>query len=986
MEFLEQLQTLNLQLKKHRVKFIPMKTILWIALLCSFQANSQKDYVQLVNPFIGTGGHGHTYPGAATPFGMMQLSPDSRLEGWDGCGGYHYSDKFIYGFSHTHLSGTGVSDYGDLLIFPFTGENKWNNSYRKDPEEGYGSRFSHETESAHAGYYQVLLKDDNINCEFTTTNRCGYHKYYFPEGENRKIIIDLEHRDHLIDSDLIFLNDTTIVGKRISENWAEEQHFYFAIKFSEPPTKREFKKNSQGQNSKLILEFGSGFPVLAIKVGMSAVDINGAKKNLTVEMPHWNFDDYLKQSEKSWNQELGKIDVQTPNPDNVVIFYTALYHSFLNPNTFSDVDGRYRGMDMQIHQSSDHIQYTVFSLWDTFRAAHPLYTIVQQDRTLDFIETFLLQYRQGGILPIWELSANYTGCMIGYHAIPVIVDAYNKGLRGFDTQLALRAMKNSADQNHLGLEHYKKQGFISSENESESVSKTLEYAYDDWCIAVFADSLGDDTTAKRFYERSQFYKNIYNPKSAFMQPRFNGGWKNNFKPQEVTFDYTEANSWQYSLFVPHDIMGLIQLMGGKDQFENFLDQLFTTDSKTLGRNQPDITGLIGQYAHGNEPSHHMAYLYNFTKNPWKTQKYVNLIQSTLYFNNPDGLSGNEDCGQMSAWYVLSGLGFYSLTPGTDYYVIGTPLFESYTLKLENGNEFKMKAENFAPANFYIKNIRLNKKPLNRNYIYHHEIMAGGEITFEMSPEPQEFYGNVPFVKVKDAPLMPSPYFENSEKIFVKKRKVEIKSAAPVVSIRYTTDGSIPNETSTIYGKAIKIKASTQFIAKSYGLNSESYPIYSEFHRANTKWKIDIKNPYVNQYSGGSENALIDGIRGNSDFRTGSWQGYFDADVDVSIDFKEKKEIHGVYLSVLQDVKSWIWFPKEVVFMMSKNGKDWFPLRTVKNYESTDKFGNFLQEIGFEKDFSTRYLKIIAKNNGPCPEWHPGAGNPSYIFADEIIIK
>ncbi|MCB9223978.1 MAG: glycoside hydrolase family 92 protein [Crocinitomicaceae bacterium] len=962
-----------------------MKKILIVILWVHLYSFAQEDLSKWVNPFIGTGGHGHTYPGVSEPFGMMQLSPDTRLSGWDGCGGYHYSDDVIFGFSHTHLSGTGVSDYGDLLLMPFTGPDKWENGYRKEPHEGYSSKFSHKNEKANAGYYEVLLSEDNIKVELTSTTRCGFHKYYYPKGENKKVVIDLEHRDNLLDSDLFFLNDSTIVGKRISDAWAREQHFYFAIQFSEVPIERRFKKNNEGKASKLIVEFSDDFPVLAVKVGISAVDINGAKKNLKTEMPSWDFNLYREQNEAKWNKELSKIQIETKDTDKKTIFYTALYHSFLNPNTFSDVDGRFRGMDMQIHQSGDHTQYTIFSLWDTFRAEHPLFTIVQEKRTPDFIKTLLAQYRQGGILPIWELSANYTGCMIGYHSIPVIVDAYNKGYRDFDTQLALRAMKHSADQNHLGLEHYKKQGFISSENESESVSKTLEYAYDDWCIAIFADSLGIDSVADRFYERSQFYKNIYNPTSTFMQPRFNGGWKNNFIPNEVTFDYTEANSWQYSLFVPHDVLGLIQLLGGKQQLEQWLDDLFNAENETTGRQQVDITGLIGQYAHGNEPSHHMAYLYNFTQNSWKTQKYVHQIMTEMYANDPDGLIGNEDCGQMSAWYIMSAMGFYSVTPGTDYYLFGTPLFESYTIHLENGNEFKMKTLNYSSENIYIKDVRLNRKPLKRNFLYHHEIMNGGEIVFEMTNTPQEFYGNSPYQKVKKQNLMPSPYFENAEKVFVKKRKVSIKSAAPVVAIRYTTDGSIPDENSTLYSKPVKIKSSTSFIAKSFGNNAESYPIYSEYLRANSKWKIKLNTGYLNQYSGGSERALIDQVRGNTDFRTGSWQGYYGNDLDVEIDFKKKIDIKGIYISVLQDIKSWIWFPKEVKFMMSKNGKSWYDVKIVKNYVSPEKYGQFTQEIGFEKEFSTRYLRVVAKNSGEIPEWHPGSGKPSYIFADEIII-
>lgn len=963
-----------------------MRSLLICTLLFSTVLLGQEDLSKLVNPFIGTGAHGHTYPGVSMPFGMMQLSPDSRLDGWDGCGAYHFSDDRIYGFSHTHLSGTGVSDYADLLIMPFTGENLFENAYRKELSQGYGSEFIHKDEHAHAGYYEVFLERHQIKCQITTTKRCGYHKYTFRKGVTKKIIIDLEHRDNLTDSDLIFLNDSMLVGKRISDAWATEQHFYFTIQLSETPAKRKFKKNKEGRSSKLILEFGNQTEELAIKVGMSAVDINGAKKNLKSEMPHWNFEQYQLENESAWNKELSKIKIEQTDHDKKVVFYTALYHSFLNPNTFSDVDGRYRGMDMKIHNAGKENRYTVFSLWDTFRATHPLFTITQEKRTIEFIQTFLAQYREGGILPIWELSANYTGCMIGYHAIPVIVDAYVKGIRDFDHELALKAMMHSANQNHLGLEHYKKQGFISSENESESVSKTLEYAYDDWCIAVFADSLGKDSIAKTFYKRSQSYKNIFNPESNFMQPRFNGGWKNNFKPKEVTFDYTEANSYQYSLFVPHDMLGLIQLMGGKDQLELWLDDMFTTSSETSGRSQVDITGLIGQYAHGNEPSHHVAYLYNFTKSNWKTQKYVHQILTELYANDPAGLSGNEDCGQMSSWYVLSSLGFYSVTPGSDQYLLGTPIHKSYEIYLENGNTFSMSTKNFGENNKYIKAINLNGKMLNRNYIRHSEIINGGKIEFIMSPEPQEFFGNAPYYKVRKPEITPAPYFQASEKVFVKKRKVEIASAKQVVAIRYSLDGSEPTEKSPIYSKPIKIKASTNITAKSFDNHGESFPIYAEFYRAFAKWKIKLNSNYYPQYSGGSDRALIDQIRGNPDFRTGSWQGFYGQDMDIEIDFRKKIDIKGVYLSCLQDMRSWIWFPKEVKFLTSKNGKTWYPVHTSVNLESPRKKGQYIQELGFDKKFSTRYLRVVAKNFGLCPDWHPGAGNQSFIFVDEVIIK
>lgn len=965
-----------------------VKKIAGIILLIFFadalsSGQSSTDYV---NPFIGTGGHGHTYPGASAPFGMIQLSPDTRLDGWDGCGGYHFSDSVIYGFSHTHLSGTGVSDYGDLLIMPFTGEDQWENGVVTGNKDGYGSVFSHFHESASPGYYSVLLKKNNIRADLTTTTRCGFHKYTYPQGKNRKIIIDLEHRDKLLDSDLMFLNDSTLVGKRISEAWATNQHFYFTIKISEPPLERKFKKNKNGKATKLILEFGNGSPLLMLKVGISFVDINGARKNLSSEMPHWNFDAYKSVTEESWKSELDKVSITSTSENELTIFYTALYHSFLNPNTFSDFDGRYRGMDNEVHHSDKRTQYTVFSLWDTFRSTHPLFTITQQDRTADFINTFLNQFLQGGKLPVWELAANETNCMIGYHSVSVIADAYVKGIRNFNHKVALQAMVHSAMQNTLGLADYRNQGYISSENESESVSKTLEYAYDDWCIAVFADSLGFDSIANVFYQRSQFYKNVYNPASTFMQPRFNGGWKNGFRPEEVTFDYTEANSWQYSMFVPHDVHGLMELLGGKQQLEVWLDNLFTASSETSGREQADITGLIGQYAHGNEPSHHMAYLYNFTSNPWKGQKYIRQILTTLYYNDPDGLSGNEDCGQMSSWYVLSSLGFYSFAPGSDIYLLGTPLHESAKINLENGNTFLITTKNFSSDNIYVKYVFLNGTQLDRNYVHHYEIMNGGELTFEMTNLEEPYFGNPPFLKVKNNLLTPSPFVEDATMSFYGKKKVVIKNAAAYTKIHYTTDGTVPTENSSVYEKPIKLKNSTTVQAKAFGKFNPSYVIISNYSKMNSSWKIESLTTYDNQYSGGGERALIDGIHGSADFRTGAWQGYLGKDLDVLIDFRKKTEIHKISISVLQDIKSWIWYPSEVHFMISKNGKDWFTAQIVKNEFPLDKYGSYTQKISLKKEITTQYLRIVAKNNGPIPSWHLGAGNKSWIFADEILIE
>ncbi|HSL53490.1 MAG TPA: GH92 family glycosyl hydrolase, partial [Pyrinomonadaceae bacterium] len=606
-----------------------MKYLVNLVLLLAFlpaQASAQHDLTRYVNPFIGTGGHGHTFPGAIVPYGMVQLSPDTRLTGWDGCSGYHYSDSKIYGFSHTHLSGTGILDYGDILLTPSVGR-------------AYSGRFQHRNETATPGYYSVKLDDENVLAELTATARAGMHRYTFPATDDANIVIDLAHRDKVIDSNLEITSATKVVGWRRSQSWAKDQIVYFALEFSQPFTAHS-STDTERQTS-FRFDTRGGAPVL-VKVGISAVDVDGALKNLHAEIGHWDFDKVKSDARRMWNAELNKIAVTGGTVAQLTNFYTSLYHVMTAPNLFMDVDGRYRGRDFKTHVAKDFSNYTVFSLWDTFRAAHPLYTIIDRKRTRDFIKTFLVQYEQGGRLPVWELAANETDTMIGYHAVSVIADAAVKGIDGFDLNKAFAAMKHSAElREHRGLGAYIDQGFISTEYERESVSKVLEYAYDDWCIAQVAQMLGKKEDYERYNARAQSYKNVFDRVSGFMRPRNNGGWVEPFDPREVTFAFTEANSWQYTFFAPHDISGLVALMGGRGQFARKLDQLFTADSRTTGREQVDITGLIGQYAHGNEPSHHMAYLYNYVGQPWKTQSRARQIMVQFYKPEPDGLIGNE---------------------------------------------------------------------------------------------------------------------------------------------------------------------------------------------------------------------------------------------------------------------------------------------------------------------------------------------------------
>ncbi|RKY53164.1 MAG: glycoside hydrolase family 92 protein, partial [Candidatus Neomarinimicrobiota bacterium] len=770
-----------------------------------------RDLTQYVNPFVGTGGHGHTYPGASMPFGMVQLSPDTRLTGWDGCSGYHFSDHVIYGFSHTHLSGTGVPDYCDILFMPTVGKLQLCNGYKTNPDSGYGSRFKHSNETAAPGYYSVILDDYNVKVELTVTKRVGFHKYIFPKTNNAYIIIDLTHRDPVIESAIYFINDRKIQGFRRSRAWAKDQVVYFAAEFSKPffshgiAVNNKIKGNLRkavGKNIKAFVNYHTrkGEPIL-VKVGISAVSMEGAWKNLEAEIPHWDFEKIKNGANSAWNRALNMIQIEGGTEEEKRIFYTALYHVLLVPNLFMDVDGKYRGTDLKIHQAKNFTNYTVFSLWDTFRAEHPLFTIIQPKRTVDFIRTFIAQYENGGQLPMWELAGNYTGCMIGYHSVPVIVDAYMKGIKNFNVKKAYKAMKHSADQDHLGLKYYKEFGYIPADKEGESVSKTLEYAYDDWCIAQMAKSLNKKEDYKRYIRRAQFYKNLFDPSTGFMRAKLNGSWVTPFDPREVNSYYTEANAWQYSFFVPQDIHELIKMMGGKNAFARKLDQLFSTSSKTSGRHQADITGLIGQYAHGNEPSHHMAYLYDYAGQPWKTQKLVREIMKIMYKDTPDGLSGNEDCGQMSAWYVLSAMGFYSVTPGKDFYVVGSPLFDKVTIHLENGRKFEIIARNVSDKNIYIKHATLNGKLYTKTFIKHSDIIKGGKLVFDMGPQPDKKWGtgdsDIPPSAIKDYPILPVPFVSSGSRVFFDSTEISLSAVSRNTKIYYTLDGTKPTRNSKV---------------------------------------------------------------------------------------------------------------------------------------------------------------------------------------------
>lgn len=727
-----------------------------ILLLFSFSAcvSQQPDAetecyaTEYVNPFIGTDFTGNTYPGAQAPFGMVQLSPDNGLPGWDRISGYFYPDSTIAGFSHTHLSGTGAGDLYDISFMPVTLPYK-----EADAPLGIHSLFSHDEETASAGYYQVRLKDYDINVELTATERCGIQRYTFPEAD-AAIFLNLRKAmnwDFTNDTRIEVVDSVTIQGYRFSDGWARDQHIYFRTRFSKPFASVQLDtaaviKDGKRIGSSAIARFDfhtSAGEQILVTTAISGVSMEGAARNLAAEAPADDFDKYLAVTRKNWNEQLSKVEIKSNDIDEKVKFYTALYHSMLAPTIYSDMDGAYYGPDKQVHQADGWTNYSTFSLWDTYRAAHPLYTYIEPQRVNDMVKSFLAFSEQNGRLPVWNFYGSETDMMIGYHAVPVIVDAYLKGIGDFDPKKALAACVATANiDEYRGIGLYKKYGYVPYDvtdyynSENWSLSKTLEYAYDDYCIARMAEKLGERQIADEFDKRSRNYKNVYNSQTTFMQPRNNkGSFIENFSPDDYTPHICESNGWQYFWSVQQDVDGLISLVGGKERFAQKLDSMFTYNPSADEDLPIFSTGMIGQYAHGNEPSHHVIYLFNAIGQPWKTQKYAAEVMHELYKNTPAGLCGNEDCGQMSAWYVFSAMGFYPVDPISGKYEIGTPMYPEMKMHLANGKTFTILAPAVSKENIYIQSVKLDGNPYDKSYITHEQIMNGSIFEFEMGNKP-----------------------------------------------------------------------------------------------------------------------------------------------------------------------------------------------------------------------------------------------------------
>lgn len=733
--------------------------ITYFLISCTQSGDKNNDVLnQWVDPYIGTGGHGHTFMGVATPFGAIQLGPENINKGWDWCSGYHYSDSVIIGFSHLHLSGTGCVDSGDIIFMPYTGPLKTQRGTQDSPSSGYGSYYSHANEVAEVGYYSVKLEDYDIKAELTASERVGFHKYTYPAGKgNRQIMINLKEAngdDRIIESYLEQINDSTLRGYRHSTGWSKGvQQVYFTAAFSQP-VQLQLYDDQQPVDGKKLTSLGvRGNAILAentkevmVKVAISPVSMENAQENLQKEIPHWDFNKTVKETKNKWESELSKIKIETDDIAAKRIFYTSMYHAFLQPVLFNDCSNDYRGADRQIYSNATFQNYTVFSLWDTYRAAHPLYTIVQPERVSDFVKSMLAIYEQKGLLPVWHLYGSDTFEMIGIQSVPVIADAILKGFNTFNHEQAYNAMKQSMLSNYKGLKYVREMEYIPADLENESVAKGLEYAIADWALAQVAKKLDKEEDYKLFSKRASYYRHYWDKGTRFFRGRnMDNSWTADFNPfhsKHRADDYCEGNAWQYLWLVPHDIDGLVGLFGGVDPFVEKLDSLFILNESMGEEVSPDISGLIGQYAHGNEPGHHIPYIYSLVGQQWKSAKLVRTILREMYHDKPDGLQGNEDCGQMSSWYIFSSLGFYPVNPSDGIYVLGAPLFDKASIRLNDDKTFDIKAYNNTPENNYIQSATLNGKPYNKPYITHNDITNGGELIITLGKEPNTEFGTI----------------------------------------------------------------------------------------------------------------------------------------------------------------------------------------------------------------------------------------------------
>ena len=883
------------------------KIVPFVVAIFLVSAISAKDYTRYVNPFVGTDAHGHTFPAAVQPFGMVQAGPDTRTNGWDGCAGYHYSDSVILGFTHTHLSGVGCEDYCDILFMPVT-----------DAETT--SKFSHSNESAAPGYYQVYLEHQKVNVRIAAGRRMAMHEYSFQGGEKRAVRVDLHFRDRLLACSLEQVGTHAIQGWRQSRSWAKPQDVYFYAEFSAPIMGADF-----ADSASVRLKFNDSTAPIKVKVGISSVSVDNARENLYSESStkDWDLDKLASKAAAAWNDWLSRIDI-TGTDEQKRIFYTNLYHCAIHPSLYSDVNGEYRGMDRQVHKAKGFDRYTVFSVWDVFRSAFPLYNMIARDYMPDFLKSMMSVYDECGRLPKWELAGCETFTMIGFNAVSVIADAYAKGTLPKDQlRRYYEAMKATAENTDDSHKLFCKYGFDPAGEDSESVSKTLEFAYDDWCVAQIAKVLGEEADYKLYMERSQYWKNIFDAGTGFMRPRELGGWAHDFDPTKVSAHFTEANSWQYSFFVPQDIAGHIAAFGGPEAYTAKLDALFNADLNGVENQLVDVSGFVGQYAHGNEPSHHTAYLYDFAGQPWKTQELVRHICNVFYSAEPEGLCGNEDCGQMSAWYVLSALGIYSLTPGTTTMALASPLYKKSVLNLGD-TKFTITADK--PELTYIASANIDGNPVKGAAVDFGNILDGGSLAFRMAAKPTEFGKQPVMVTACDPELVYEPNF--------------------------------PEGFSEVKDEVIDFTMRARLLTEPHS-----------------------------SYTAGGADGLVDGRHGRINWRAGGWQGYRGRDMDVIIDLLGSRTVSSVGAEFLQDMENYIWMPKDMLVYTSTDGENWTLAGSrpsdVAIEDAKVQISDWIVEFA---PVEATHVRVVAHLFGEIPSWHRGYGDKGFIFVDEITVE
>lgn len=970
------------------MKSILLPLLLVSTLFCYSQkeTNSPLNYV---NIFIGTSGTGHTHPSSSLPFGMIQLGPDTKYNGWEACSGYTYTDTEIYGFSHTHLSGTGVEDLCDVLVTPQIGAIKWTAKY-KDPN-GYAHSFKKENETASPGYYSVKL-DNGIKADFTVTERAGIHRYSFPKtNEQKSILLDLTHRDQLLDFTLNADENGHISGNRLSKSWVSNQNLFFDLDFSTPPKEIVFNK----EKNKVAFIFESNVENIEIRVGLSYTDLEGAQKNKKEELKNLTFNQVRNLATQKWEKEFETVMTSSSDTTALINFYTGLYHAYLCPNILSDVDGRYRFREQIFQLPAQKKQYSTFSLWDTFRSTHPWYVVFQKERTIDFIESFNRIFENRGDLPVWDLAGEETNCMIGFHSVSVIADAYVKGITSIPVEELIKAVTSASNLAKFSRDKFNENNYLDYTIEHESVSKSLEYAYDSYCIYQFLNKAKqngfsvDNRLLDEYLKRSLFFINHYNPSNQFMQARNGGVWDKNFNPNAVMFHYTEGNSWQYSLFAPHAIGVLKQLMGGEDALEKWLDNLFTADSNLAGIHQVDITGLIGQYAHGNEPSHHVAYLYNYTKSPHKGNQIIHKIVKEFYLNNPDGLIGNEDCGQMSSWLNWTNLGLFPICPGNTIYEFGLPQFDT-TRFLFDSHWITVSREQQSSESIYIQDVLVDNKSWGKRFITHEDLAKYSTIHFILGDEPSKMYS-----EKEQAPTLnsignyiPLPFIKKGEAHFEKETTIELGT---VYSEKFIIQYQSNNSKWMNYTVPFHLSKSATLKIRNKDKNEDRFSeeVTNYFKKKDGSVTITLETPPSKTYSANLEESLLDGQFGGSEYRNGHWLGWNNPTVTGTIVFTKPKTINELSFNFLIDLSPWIFPIKNIQLEFElKNGEK--IIRTLENpiysieLPHDSKSRNVIPHVESLKN--VKKVKFVFENYGLLPDWHPGAGSKTWIFLDEITIK